>query len=123
MRIIDIIAFNSIMNEMKMKRPNIPSIEHITTRTYCSKDLGALATSDFSTIGHEDVGGLNTRGNVVIKRVQDVKMLENTRDLQEKVAYLHDVALNKEKIRENLQEKYRHVYSTYEIRTKETIDL
>ena len=39
------------------------------------------------------------------------------------MAYLHDLALNKEKIYENLDEKYRHVYSTYEQRTKETLDL
>ena len=68
-RIVDAIAFNSIMNEMRIKRPNIPGIEQITTRTYYSKDLGALATWDFSAIGHDDVGGSTTKGNVVIKRV------------------------------------------------------
>ena len=50
-------------------------------------------------------------------------MLDTTRDLQEQVAYMHDVALSKEKIYKDLQEKYRHVYSTYEQRTKEALDL
>ena len=81
---------------------NIPSIEHITTGTYYSNDLGALATWDFSAIGHEDVGGSIARGNVVIKRIQDAKMSDTTKDLQEKVVYLHDLALNKENIYENL---------------------
>ena len=44
LRIVDAISFDSIMKEMKMKRPNVPSIEHITTGTYYCKDLGALAT-------------------------------------------------------------------------------
>ena len=86
LRIVDVIAFDSIMKEMKVKKPNIPGIEHITPRTYYSKDLGALATWDFSAIGHNDVGGSTTRGNVVIKRVEDVKILDTTRDLQEQVA-------------------------------------
>ena len=43
-RIDDAIAFNSIMKEMKMKRPNILGIEYIITSTYYSRDLGALAT-------------------------------------------------------------------------------
>ena len=36
---------------------------------------------------------------------------------------MHDIALHKEKAYEELQEKYRHVYSTYEQKTKETLDL
>ena len=92
-----------------MKRPNIPGIEHITTGTYYSKDLGALATWDFSTIGHEDVSGSIAKGNVVIKRIQDAKISSTNEGLQEQVEYLHDLALNKEKIYKNLQEKYRHV--------------
>ena len=73
-----------------------------------------MATWDFLDIGHEEVGSLTNRGNVVIKRVQYVKMSDTTRDLQEQVAYLHDRTLNKEKVYEDLQEKYRHVYSSYE---------
>ena len=69
LRISNAISFDSIMKEMKVKRPNIPHIEHITTRTYYSKSLGALATWDFFPIGHEDVGGSTSRGNVVIKRI------------------------------------------------------
>ena len=69
LRIADAIVFDSIMKEMKLKRPNIPTIEYITTRTYYSKKLGALATWNFSAIGNEDVGGSTTRGNVVIKRI------------------------------------------------------
>ena len=51
LRIVDAITFNSIMNEMKMKRPNIQCIEHIITGAYYRKDLGALATWDFLAIG------------------------------------------------------------------------
>ena len=69
------------MKEMKVKRPNIPSIEHITTRTYYSKDLGALATWDLLAIGLEDVGSSTSRGNVVIKRIQDAKMSNTMKDL------------------------------------------
>ena len=36
---------------------------------------------------------------------------------------MRDVSLNKEKIHENLQQQYRHAYSTYENRTKEMLDL
>ena len=36
---------------------------------------------------------------------------------------MHDIALHKEKAFEELQEKYKHVCSTYEQRTKETLDL
>ena len=114
LRIVDAITFNSLMKEMKVKRPNIPSIEHTTTGTYYSKDLGALTTWNFSDIGDEEVGGSGARGNVVIKRVQEAKMSDTTRDLQDQVAYLHDIALHKEKAYEDLQEKYRHVYSAYE---------
>ena len=65
---------------MRVNRPNILGIEHITTGTYYSKDLGALSTWDFLTIGHDDVGGSIAKGNVVIKRVKDVKMSDTTRD-------------------------------------------
>ena len=50
-------------------------------------------------------------------------MSDTTRDLQEQVAYLHDIALHNEKAYEDLQEKYRHVYSSYDQRTKETLEL
>ena len=50
-------------------------------------------------------------------------MWDTIRDLQEQVAYMHDVALSREKMYEDLQEKYKHVYSSYEQRTKETLDL
>ena len=33
LRIADAISFNSIMNEMRVTRPNILDIEHITTQT------------------------------------------------------------------------------------------
>ena len=36
---------------------------------------------------------------------------------------MHNVPLRKLKIHENIQEYYRHVFSTYEQRTKETQDL
>ena len=69
------------------------------------------------------MGSSSERGNVVIKRVQDAKMLDITRNLQEQGAYLHDIARHKEKAYESLEEKYKHVYSSYEQRTKETLDL
>ena len=50
-------------------------------------------------------------------------MFDTTKGLQEQVAYMHDVALSKEKIYEDLQEKYRHVYFSYEQKIKETLDL
>ena len=49
-------------------------------------------------------------------------MLDATKDLQKQVAYMHDIALHKEKAYEDLQEKYRHVFAAYEQRTKETLD-
>ena len=98
LRIVDAISFDSIMSEMKMKIPKILGIEHITTSTYYSKEIGALATWDFLAIGSDGEGCSTARGNVVIKRVQDVKIPDTTRDLQEQVAYMHDVALSKEKI-------------------------
>ena len=54
---------------MEIKRPNILGIEHITTGTYYSKDLGALATWDFLAIGKEGEISSTTRGNVIIGRV------------------------------------------------------
>ena len=45
------------------------------------------------------------------------------KNLQEQVAYLHDVALNKEKIHERLHEQYKHIFATYEQRKKDTLDL
>ena len=44
LRLANAIAFDSIMKDMRVKRLNIPSIEHTTTGTYYSKDLGDLAT-------------------------------------------------------------------------------
>ena len=81
LRIADVISFDSIMKEMRVKRPNVPSIEHTTTRTYYNKDLGALETWNFLDIRDEEVGGSGARGNIVIKRVQEEKMLDTTRNL------------------------------------------
>ena len=50
LRIADAIAFDSIMKEIRVKRPNIPIIEHATMGSYDSKDIGALATWNFSDI-------------------------------------------------------------------------
>ena len=36
---------------------------------------------------------------------------------------MHDSSLRKENIHDDLQEKYKHVYSSYEQRTKEALDL
>ena len=121
--IVDAISFDSIMKEMRVKRPNIPGIEHAIMGRYYSKDLGALEPQNFSNIGEEEVGGSSARSNIVIKRVQEAKMLDATNNLQEQVSYMHDISLHKEKAYEDLQEKYRHVFATYEQRTKETLDL
>ena len=46
-----------------------------------------------------------------------------TKGLEEQTTFVHEVALRKEKIVENLHEQYRHVYYAYEQRTKETLDI
>ena len=64
-----------------VKRLNILGIEHATTLSYYSKDLGSLETWKFSNIGEEEVGVLGDRSNIVIKRVQEAKVLDATKDL------------------------------------------
>ena len=63
---------------MRLRRPHFLGIENISSDIYYSKDLGALATWDFSTIWQEEETSLGARENVIIYRVADAKLFDTT---------------------------------------------
>lgn len=106
---------------MWTKRQNIKQVDKLARRMYYTKDLTALATWLFcASNSRKEIVDENTgvSGNIVLQRVEDVKLYESIGNLKERFSSVHDVANGKENKYEELQEKYRHTFVTYENQSK-----
>lgn len=80
LKIVDAIAFDSIMKNMRLKRSHLKGLEDMTSDTYYRKYLGVLATWNLNTSrsGRGDEIDIGVRGNIIIQRVKDAKLSDST---------------------------------------------
>lgn len=88
LKIIDVIAFDSIMKDMRLKNPK-RGVDVSTYGMYYSEDLVVMATCFISSphLGQplgEDSG---IKGNIILHRFEDTKLTQSTMNLQEHVTY------------------------------------